>query len=155
MIKNKETTVMKKLISFMDRVASLIELILALFVTIGAVATLVTIVVQEGPGMMNGMVPEELNHLLEEIFSVVIAVEFLKMLLQPTSQTVIEVLIFLIARHMIVKETGAVQDLLSVISICILFAAKLLIEKYGRDDSSENIIAKLLHREKKDKEAEQ
>lgn len=103
---------------------------------------------------MNGMVPEELNHLLEEIFSVVIAVEFLKMLLQPTSQTVIEVLIFLIARHMIVKETGAVQDLLSVISICILFAAKLLIEKYGRDDSCENIIAKLLHREKKDKEAE-
>ena len=57
---------------------------------------------------------------LEEIFNVVIAIEFLKMLCKPTADTVIEVLIFLVARHMIIGETAAAEDLLSVISIGIL-----------------------------------
>ena len=59
---------------------------------------------------------------LDAIFNVVIGIEFMKMLCKPSSANVIEVLVFLIARHMIVGATTPLEDLLSVISIGILFA---------------------------------
>lgn len=58
---------------------------------------------------------------LDAVFNVVIGIEFMKMLCRPNSANIIEVLIFLIARHMIVQTTTPQQDLLSVLSIGILF----------------------------------
>ena len=58
---------------------------------------------------------------LDAVFNVVIGIEFLKMLCKPSSANIIEVLIFLIARHMIVQTTTPLEDLLSVVSIGILF----------------------------------
>ena len=58
---------------------------------------------------------------LDAAFNVVIGIEFLKMLCKPSSANIIEVLIFLIARHMIVQTTTPLEDLLSVVSIGILF----------------------------------
>ena len=59
--------------------------------------------------------------LLEQILSIVVGLEFVSMLCKPDAENVTEVLIFLIARHVIVLETSAVESLLSVISIAILF----------------------------------
>ncbi len=58
---------------------------------------------------------------LDAVFSVVVGIEFMKMLCIPSPKNIIETLIFLIARHMIIKTTTSVDDLLSVISIGILF----------------------------------
>lgn len=58
---------------------------------------------------------------LDEVFGVVIGIEFMKMLCRPNSANIIEALIFLIARHMIVQTTTPAEDLLAVISIGILF----------------------------------
>ena len=58
---------------------------------------------------------------IDKVFTIVIGIEFMKMLCKPNTQNIIEALIFLMARHMIVVTTTAAQDLLSVISICILF----------------------------------
>ena len=58
---------------------------------------------------------------LDLVFGVVIGIEFMKMLCRPSTANIIEALIFLIARHMIIQTTTAEQDLLSVISIGILF----------------------------------
>ena len=58
---------------------------------------------------------------LDAVLGVVIGVEFLKMLCKPNTQNIIEALIFVIARHMIVQTTTAGEDLISVISICMLF----------------------------------
>lgn len=58
---------------------------------------------------------------LDAVFNVVIGIEFVKMLCKPSSSNIIEVLIFLIARHMIVQTTTPLEDLLSVTSIGILF----------------------------------
>jgi len=43
------------------------------------------------------------------------------MLCKPNTANIIEALIFVIARHMIVQTTTAGEDLVSVISICMLF----------------------------------
>ena len=58
---------------------------------------------------------------LDAVFDVVIGLEFIKMLCKPSSANIIEVLIFLISRHMIIQTTTAFEDLLAVISIGILF----------------------------------
>lgn len=58
---------------------------------------------------------------LDAVFNVVIGIEFVKMLCKPSSANIIEVLIFLIARHMIVQTTTPLEDLLAVSSIGILF----------------------------------
>ena len=64
---------------------------------------------------------------LELVLNLVIGVEFLKMLLRPSTDTILEVLMFVIARHMVVKTTTSFEDLLSVISVAVL----LLIRKYA------------------------
>lgn len=57
---------------------------------------------------------------LEDIFVVVIGIEFLQMLCKPNSDNVMEVLIFLVARHMIIGDTSPYEDFISVISVGLL-----------------------------------
>ena len=57
---------------------------------------------------------------LENIFTLVIGMEFLQMLCKPNSDNVLETLIFLVARHMIIGETTSYQDFVSVISVALL-----------------------------------
>ena len=49
---------------------------------------------------------------LDEVLSVVIGIEFLKMLCKPSTGNIIEALIFLIARHMVIQTTTAMEDLI-------------------------------------------
>lgn len=68
--------------------------------------------------------PSSFNHYLELILMLVIGLEFLQMLCRPNADNVIEILIFLVARHMIVGTTTPLDDFVSVISICILCALR-------------------------------
>lgn len=121
---------MKKFTTIMGKLGDIMEIVLSIFVALAAVATVISFVPEFFGMMTDGLGLRELSEVLEEILTVVIAVEFLKMLLKPTSLTVIEVLIFLIARHMILQQTTPTQDLISVIGICLLLAAKLVISHY-------------------------
>ena len=58
------------------------------------------------------------------IFNILIGIEFLKMLCQPSEDTVLEVLMFLVARHMIIEPTTVYENLVTIISIGLLFAIK-------------------------------
>lgn len=58
------------------------------------------------------------------VFNILIGIEFLKMLCQPSEDTVLEVLIFLVARHMILEHTTALENLVSILSIGLLFGIK-------------------------------
>lgn len=64
---------------------------------------------------------------LDAVFEIVISIEFLKMLCQPSADTVLEVLIFLVSRHMIIGETSPFEDLISIVSIGLLFGIKKFI----------------------------
>ena len=79
------------------------------------------------------------------IFSIVIGIEFFKLLCEPSRDTLLEVLMFVIARHMIIEETSAMENLLSILTIVILF----FIDKYllSSSSSGHNIISRF--REKK------
>ena len=73
---------------------------------------------------------------LDQIFMLVIGIEFLVMLCRPNSENVIEVLIFLVARHMIVGDTTPYQDFVSVISVALLCVVRRYLRN-AREDRQE------------------
>ena len=70
---------------------------------------------------------------LSQALSLVVGVEFVKMLCQHSAQTVVEVLMFATARQMVVEHLGPSETLLGVISIAVLFA----IRKYLMTDNDD------------------
>ena len=63
---------------------------------------------------------------MASIFDIVIGIEFFKLLCKPRKDTMLEVLMFVIARHMIIEHTTAVENLLSIIAIAIL----IIVDRY-------------------------
>ena len=92
---------------------------------------------------------------MDQIFMLVIGIEFLVMLCKPNSENVIEVLIFLVARHMIVGETIPYQDFVSVVSVALLCVVRryLRINNEKRDEKkAAGILEEKLRRAKEEKE---
>lgn len=74
--------------------------------------------------VMNKNDIEYFNTFLASAFNLVIGIEFIKMLCKHTPGTVIEVLLFAIARQLIVEHTTTFENLMGIISIGILFAIR-------------------------------
>ena len=92
---------------------------------------------------------------MDQIFMLVIGIEFLVMLCKPNSENVIEVLIFLVARHMIVGETTPYQDFVSVVSVALLCVVRryLRINNEKRDEKkAAGILEEKLRRAIEEKE---
>ena len=72
-----------------------------------------------------------LEPILDRAMILAIGVEFIKMLCRHTPETVIEVLVFAIARQMVIIHKSAAETLVEVIAIAILFGVRkfLLTEK--------------------------
>lgn len=71
---------------------------------------------------------------LSDTLTLIVGVEFVKMLCKHTAQTLLEVLLFAIARQMIVEHLSSTQTLIGVVAIAILFAVR----KYLLLDTSES-----------------
>ncbi len=117
----------KKIRKIIQEVSDVLEFIIALSVTIALIIAAVRFIpISFKEILTQGTNTEIFYTFVEDIFYLVIGIEFIKMLCQPDAHNVIEVLLFLIARHMIVGHNSAIDNLLSVISIAILF----LLERY-------------------------
>ncbi|MGN0144431.1 MAG: phosphate-starvation-inducible PsiE family protein [Clostridium sp.] len=67
---------------------------------------------------------EVFNNYLASAFNLVIGIEFIKMLCKHTPETVIEVLLFAIARQLIVEHTSTLETLIGIFAISVLFATR-------------------------------
>ena len=75
------------------------------------------------------------NDLLLVCFNMIIGVELIKMLYKQTPMTVFEVLLFAIARQIIMAHNEPLHTLVGVISIAILFATrKFLFVKFDQTE---------------------
>lgn len=102
-------------------VTEVMEVFMALVVVAGVVVATVALWPELQHYWLNRMENGAFLGFLDAVFNVVIGLEFIKMLCKPSSANIIEVLIFLISRHMILQTTTAVEDLLAVLSIGVLF----------------------------------
>lgn len=117
-------------------VCEMLEMVIAVFVLVGMVCSLIGMFRQNQyfTGMLDGTVP--FSAYIEAIFTLVIGIEFMEMLCRPNAANVLEVLIFLVARHMIIEHTTVYMDFVSVISICILCVVRRFL-RYSKEKHDE------------------
>lgn len=70
------------------------------------------------------LLPEQITNYLSLVATIVLSIEFTKMLCTHSLDSVVEVLSMAIAREIIAHETTAVENLLGVIAIAILFIVR-------------------------------
>lgn len=73
---------------------------------------------------------------LKEMLNLVVGIEFIKMLLKPSAENVIEVLVFLVARHLIIGENSIWGILVSVLSVILLYGFNWLVHKKRKESST-------------------
>ena len=105
--------------------ATLLEILLSGLVLIGLLLSMVPLL-QWMPGLLFDGNDVEVSIFLQRALDIVIGIEFIKMLAKHSPGSVLEVLLYAIARHMIVGHEDAVQNLVSVVAIALIF----IIRKY-------------------------
>lgn len=129
---DKVYTYVKKWVA---EVCHVLELIAAVFVFIAVVIALISLIPHVGELWENRSTAGAMLEFLEQVFLVVIGVEFLKMLCRPTADNVLETIIFLVARHMIVVTTTTpLDDLMSTISIVLLCFVRRYLKEHRMKD---------------------
>ena len=100
--------------------SSLLEILLSGLVLIGLLLSAVPLI-KWMPGLLFDGNEVEIRIFLERSLDIVIGIEFIKMLAKHSPGSVLEVLLYAIARHMIVGHEDAVQNLVSVGAIALIF----------------------------------
>ena len=78
--------------------------------------------------------PEQFTQFLGNALTLLIGVEFVKMLAKHTAENLLEVLMFAIARQMVVEHLNMTETLIGVIAIAIIFTVrKYLLLKNSND----------------------
>lgn len=70
---------------------------------------------------------------LKEMLNLVVGIEFIKMLLKPSAENVIEVLVFLVARHLIIGQNSLWGILVSVLCVILLYGFNWLVHKKHKE----------------------
>ena len=68
--------------------------------------------------------PEQFTEFLGNALTLLIGVEFVKMLAKHTAENLLEVLMFAIARQMVVEHLNMVETLIGVVAIAVTFAIR-------------------------------
>lgn len=126
-------------VEFLERITELLEVILAVVVMAGFVMSFIPIIL-DLPAMMMSADTEPFEIFLERSLNLVIGIEFVRMLIKHTPGAALEVLLFAIARHMVLDSGSAVGNLLGVAAIGGIFAIRRFIYVHSflskHDDSS-------------------
>lgn len=123
---NKEKKAIARFSIRLEHIMDLLEIVLAVAIMIGFLASFVPLIM-EIP-MLASYAKERVAYgeFLSHAFNLVVGIEFIKMLTKHTPGSVLEVMMFAIARHLVLEGGNAMENLLSVISIGVIF----LIKKY-------------------------
>lgn len=131
---------MEKVREYVKIACDIIEFIVAILTLIA----IVVVAIRAIPVIMEGFSTpgtESLMTFLQEIFVIIIAIEFIKMLCKPNAANVIEVLVFVVSRHMIISESTPLEDLISIIGVGILlfmdFFIKYKVREKYQDENKE------------------
>ena len=105
-----------KILKTIQKVCDILELLVAVLVAAGLIYSLILYLPVGLELLLKSGNTAEFLIFLEDMFSLVVGIEFIKMLCRPSADNVIEVLIFLTARHMIVGGSSSLDIFLSVLS---------------------------------------
>lgn len=115
-----------------QRVCDIIELLVAVAVGLGLIYSVIIYIPFGLELLTRSGDTTEFLVFLEDMFNIVVGIEFIKMLCKPSSDNVIEVLVFLVARHMIIGSSSASDIFLSVLSVALLYAVRYALRRVRR-----------------------
>lgn len=115
------------------RMASIIETVIALVVLLAILVAGVRVLFEVKDLVLAPDVDEAFTTFLRSAFNVVIGIEFVKMLAKHSPGSAIEVLLFAIARQMVVEHTSPVENLVSILAILLIFVIRkyLFVPAFG------------------------
>ena len=115
------------------RMASIIETVVALVVLLAILVAGVRVLLDMQDLFLAPDVDEAFTTFLRSAFNVVIGIEFVKMLAKHSPGSAIEVLLFAIARQMVVEHTSPVENLVSILAILLIFVIRkyLFVPAFG------------------------
>lgn len=116
------------------RIAQLLEILVSVLVILAILLSFATIFRQLGLMAADPSDADALQSFLSTAFTVVIGIEFLKMLSRHNMGSVVEVLLFAISRQMVIEHTSPVENLLMVAAIAALFLIRKFLFIPGLDD---------------------
>ena len=115
-MKNKVNGIFRKVCNILEWIISAILVVV--------VAVMCVRFVFDLGGMFDSAPVEFFETFVADIMTLAVGVELIKMLSQHTPATVVEVLMFAIAREMVTHHDSALNTALGVLSICVLFATR-------------------------------
>ena len=114
-------------IGHMEHLMDLFEIALAFIVAFGFVVSVIPLLKEVPHLMSHSSGTAEFHEFLENTLTLVIGIEFIKMLIKHTPGSVVEVLLFAIARHAILAGGTALENVLTILSIAVIFAVRKFI----------------------------
>ena len=105
-------------------VSDILEVIIGILLAVSIGILVLYLIVDVKSVIVGNANLDVFNNYLANAFNLIIGIEFIKMLCKHTPETVIEVLLFAIARQLIVEHTSTLENLVGIISIAILFATR-------------------------------
>ena len=109
--------------NFIIQSSTLLDISLSGLVLIGLLISIVPLI-QWMPGLFIDGNDVEIRTFLERALDIVIGIEFIKMLAKHSPGSSLEVLLYAIARHMVVGHESALENLLSVGAIALIFVVR-------------------------------
>lgn len=113
--------------------ASVIEIAISAIVLIAIIVAGVQVVREVFSLAAHPDVDEGFKQFLGHAFNLIIGVEFIKMLAKHTPGSAIEVLLYAIARQMVVEHTSPFENLIGIATIALIFAIRkfLFVPSFG------------------------
>lgn len=100
------------------------EIVLSAIMLLVIVALIVPMVCNFVSIPLLEVTPEQFTEFLGNALNLLIGVEFVKMLAKHTAENLLEVLMFAIARQMVVEHLNMIETLIGIISIAAIFAVR-------------------------------
>lgn len=106
------------------KVAQAMEIVMAVIILAAIVIRAALLVAGVARELGEDPMSFSIDDFLSKVLLIIMGIEFVKMLMLHTYGAVIDVLLFAMARQMIVTHNGPEGTLLSVISVALIFAIK-------------------------------
>ena len=131
----------KKLQDIMFEVSYLFEILISIVIGIAIIAFGIRLVLTGIDVITSTSDVSALVTILDDAIVLAIGAELIKMLCKHTPETIIEVLAFALARHLIVTPTSALENVITVVAIAILFAIrKFLLKSHDMVETPDGLI---------------
>ena len=109
--------------NYIIQASTLLEIALSGLVLIGLLLSIIPLL-KWMPGLLFDGNDAEIRTFLERSLDIVIGIEFIKMLAKHSPGSSLEVLLYAIARHLVVGHDSAFENLLSVGAIALIFIVR-------------------------------